>query len=472
MKGAFHHKITAHFRKPKAWYLYALLFSALTAACSDDLDDLPLHEPLVAEQGELLWAKTFGGSGSESARAVSPTLDGGLAILGFSESTDGDLQGKTLAVNDYWLLKLDAEGALQWSRTIGGSKDDRGQSLIQTSDGGYVLTGYAMSDDGDGSSNQGFHDNWVVRLDAGGNILWERSFGFSGHDHSYDITQTEDGGFLFIGFMDLTAARADGFESKASSDGSSKGPSNLTRHGVGEFWCSKISSDGTLEWQYYFGGSNNDRAHAVVPSPDGGFVLAGFSESEDFDISQANGSYDFWVIKVDADGAMVWEKNLGGSGIEIASDLAISEDRGYLIAGHSFSTDGDRTTALGEADIWVVKLSENGDMLWERSYGGPAFDAAESISALSDGNFLISGTSRSQSSGLPNAGENDLMILKIDADGNLLWERTFGGAGIDLGFDATEGPDGAVYVVGEWAEPGNQELPSLGGSDLILLKFR
>lgn len=447
---------------PRALVLTALLLLCLS--CNDDRDDRPPEPERVAASGEIAWVKRFGGSGDESPRAVIGTSDGGLAILGFSSSTDGDLQGKSLPVNDYWLLKLDAEGRMEWNRAIGGSKDDRGQALLQTAEGGYVLTGYAMSDDGDASRNRGFHDNWVVRLDAGGNLLWERSFGFSGHDHSYDIVQAEDGGFLFIGFMDLTAARADGFEGK--------GPVSGSRHGVGEFWCSKISREGRLEWQYYFGGSNNDRAHAVVPSPDGGFVLAGFTESADFDISASRGSYDFWVIKVDSEGALVWERTFGGSGIETASDIARSPEGGYLVTGHSFSRDGDRGTALGEADIWLLRLSENGELLWERSYGGPAFDAAEHITPLSDGGYLLTGNSRSRMAALPNAGENDLLALKIDARGNLLWQTTFGGRGIDLGFDAAKGPEGTVYVVGELAAAGAASLPSLGGSDLILLKIR
>ncbi len=436
--------------------------AALTLACSKDRDDLP-DNLLLPNAGELVSAQVFGGSGADTGRSIIQTSDGGLAILGFSESTDGDLQGKASAVNDYWLLKLDAEGALEWSRTYGGSKDDRGQAVIQTADGGYALTGYAMSDDGDGSNNEGFHDNWVLRLDPAGEILWERSFGFSGHDHSYDILQTDDGGFFFIGFLDLTAARADGYTGKGNY---------ATLHGVGEFWCTKIDARGELQWRYYFGGTNNDRAHAVVPAPDGGFVMAGFSESGDFDITEPNGSYDFWVVKVQEDGQLVWQKNLGGTGIDTAADITRAADGGYLIAGHSFSTDGDVSTPKGEADVWVVKLSEAGEFLWDASYGGAAFDAAESITPAADGGFYLTGTTRSSEEDLDNAGENDLLILKIASDGATEWQRTYGGAGLDLGFDAVESSDGSLMVVGELADPGAAGLPGRGVTDLLLLKFR
>ena len=429
------------------------------SACSDDHTGF---QPDIPE-GTVVWAKTFGGSSDESARSLINTSDGGFAVFGFTSSTDGDVLGKTSAENDYWLLKFDASGELEWNKTYGGSADDRGQAVIQTSDGGFAITGYAMSDDGDASLNRGFHDNWVLKLDALGNILWERSFGFSGHDHSYDIIETEDGGLLFIGFLDLTAALADGFEAKGVT---------LSRHGVGEFWCTKISAAGELLWQSYFGGSNNDRAHAVTASPDGGFVLAGFTESTDFDISASRGSYDFWVIKLNADGSLVWEKSLGGSGIEIASDITADPSGGFVVTGHSFSADGDVSRNSGEADIWVVKLSETGELLWENSFGGIAFDAAESISPARDGGFLISGTSRSSAADLQNAGENDLIALKIDASGNLLWQYTFGGSGVDLGFDLIESSDGGLLLTGELGPPGNPELNALGMTDLILMKIR
>ncbi|WP_088340116.1 hypothetical protein [Robiginitalea sediminis] len=436
------------------------LLAAALACEKDPPEPDPGPEPFG---GTLEWVRTYGGSGSESARSVIATQDGGFAVLGFTESTDGDLNGKPLAVNDYWLMKFDAAANLEWSRTYGGSKDDRGQAVIQTSDGGYALTGYAMSDDGDGSNNEGFHDNWVLRLDAGGNILWERSFGFSGHDHSYDLVETPDGGLVFIGFLDLTAARADGFTDKGTTS---------TYHGVGEFWCTKVSASGELLWRFYFGGSNNDRAHAVAASPDGGFVMAGFSESGDFDISDPKGSYDFWVVKVDGMGRLVWERNLGGSGIDTAADLVADPNGGYLVAGHSFSADGEVSNPLGEADIWVVRLSESGTLKWEQSYGGPAFDAAESIRRAPDGTYFISGTTRSQTSTLGNSGENDLLLLHIGPGGENLGMVTYGGPGIDLGFDAFPMADGSVLLAGELAEPGGAGTASSGMTDLVLLKYR
>lgn len=414
--------------------------------------------------GELDWIKSFGGTGEETAQAIIVTADGGYAVLGYSNSTDGDLEGKILPVNDYWLLKLDAIGNLQWSKTYGGSKDDIGQSLVQTQDGGYALTGYAMSDDGDGSNNEGFHDNWIVKLDVLGNVEWEKSFGFSGHDHSYDILQTADNGLYFVGFLDITSARADGNTEKEGS---------LTRHGVGEFWGTKIDSKGNLQWRGYFGGTNNDRAHAVVQADDGGFVMSGFTESDDFDVNTSRGSYDFWVVKVDDKGNLVWKNSFGGSGIERAQDIANTADGGFVITGNTFSNDVDISKNNGESDIWLVKIDAAGELVWEKTFGGSQFDAAQSVSLSKDGGFIIVGNSKSIDKDVTNnVGENDIWLIKTDANGNMTWQKTFGGVGLDYGFDALETELGSIVLVGETASRDFLNVQNKGNSDVVVMKVK
>lgn len=445
--------------------IFPILIFLVLFGCSKDTEG-PDFEKLAKNTflGELDWAKNFGGSGEDTAQAIISTNDGGYAILGYSNSTDGDLMEKALAVNDYWLLKLDAEGNLQWSKTYGGSKDDRGQSIIQTTDGGYALTGYAMSSDGDGSLNKGFHDNWILKLDASGNIEWEKSFGFSGHDHSYDILQTEDNGFFFTGFLDITSARADGNTEKGNS---------LTRHGVGEFWGTKIDSKGNLQWRGYYGGSNNDRSHAAVQANDGGFVMTGFTESDDFDINDSRGSYDFWAVKVDKTGNLVWQQSYGGTGIERAQDIANTGDGGFIIAGNTFSSDTDVTRNNGESDIWLIKIDQEGNLVWEKNFGGSAFDAAQSVILSKDGGFIIAGNSKSaDKDSNANAGENDIWLIKTDTKGNMTWQKTFGGTGLDYGFDVIETFDGSIVLVGESASESFLNLQNKGKSDLVILKVK
>lgn len=441
------------------------MFFVLLISCSKDTELAKDNaDATAAFFGELDWIKNFGGSGVDTARSIISTSDGGFAILGHSDSVDGDLEGKNLAISDYWLLKFDAEGNLQWNKTYGGSGEDLGQSLVQTSDGGYALTGYAQSADGDGSNNEGFHDNWIIRLDSQGTILWEQSFGFSGHDHSYDIIQTADGGLFFVGFLDITAARGDGFAEKGNS---------LTRHGVGEFWGTKLDSEGNIQWRKYFGGTNNDRAYGVVQSDDGGFVLAGFSESADFDIKNSQGSYDFWVVKIDSTGELIWENSFGGTGIDRANSIVKTPDGSYVIAGHTFSNDADVSKNNGESDFWLIKISDNGNLLWERSFGGTEFEDAESISILADGGFMIVGNSKSvDGDAIENSGENDIWIIRTDAEGRLEWQKSIGGSGLDYGFDLLENGDGSILVVGETQSQDFPNVQNNGMTDLVVIKIK
>ncbi|MCL6274372.1 hypothetical protein M3P19_10145 [Muricauda sp. 2012CJ35-5] len=437
----------------------------LLALYSCNTDDATVNPPTTVDfTGEVDWIRTFGGSGEDTAQSIIQTQDGGYAVLGFSNSVDGDLVGKTTMVNDYWLLKLDSEGNLQWSNTYGGSKDDRGQSIIQLSDGGYAIVGYAMSDDGDGSNNEGFHDNWILRLDSTGGILWEKSFGFSGHDHSYDVVETTDGGFFFAGFLDVTSSGGAGNEGKGSY---------LTRHGVGEFWGTRLDADGNLEWRRYFGGTNNDRSYGVVQADDGGFVMAGSSESNDFDITDPKGSYDYWVVKVSSTGDLVWQKSFGGTGIDKAYDIAKTADGGYVVTGNTFSSDSDVQQNNGESDLWLIKLSDDGNLQWQKNFGGTAFDSGHSLKTTLDNGIVIAGNSKSGDGDLvENFGENDLWILKTNGEGTIEYQQVFGGAGIDFGFDVLEDQNGHLLVVGETASDEFQGLSSKGSSDLVVIKIK
>ncbi|MEO0506316.1 MAG: hypothetical protein AAF090_09200 [Bacteroidota bacterium] len=444
-------------------FILGLAFIGLFG-CDDEVNTF-FEAPSAEINYSLDWVQTFGGSGEETAQSVIPTNDGGFAVLGYTNSIDGDLTGKSLPVNDYWLLKFSALGDLQWSKTYGGSKDDRGQSVIQTTDGGYAVVGYAMSDDGDGSLNQGFHDNWILRLDANGDILWEKSFGFSGHDHAYDIVQTSDGGLFFSGFLDVTSSGGEG--------NSRKKITSYAQHGVGEFWGIKLDADGNLLWRRYFGGTNNDRSFGAVEANDGGLVMIGASESDDFDISNPNGSYDVWVVKISAKGDLIWEKSFGGTGIDRAYDVVKTDEGAYVIVGETFSTDGDIFKNNGESDAWLIKVSDKGDLLWERTFGGSDFDAARGLATTSDGGFVIAGNSKSVEGDLAeNSGENDIWLIKTDTNGNFQDQMVMGGEGLDFGFDILQDDLGNLILVGESASSSMRNITSKGMTDLVVFGLK
>ena len=426
------------------------LFIGLTSCFNDDFDDkFTFSGPQ--------WAKVFGGIHDDHAYSVIQTTDGNLAVFGYTNSIDGDVTDKTLQENDYWLIKLTTEGEIIWSKTYGGSGDDKGQQVIETLDGGFAIVGYSMSSDGNGSNNEGFHDNWILKLDSSGEIQWEKSYGFSGHDHAYSVLQTNDGGFFMTGFLDVTASGGEG--------------NSRRRHGVGEFWCHRLNANGDVIWRRYFGGTQNDRSFSAVQANDGGFVITGFTESNDFDITDSRGSYDFWVIKLDTNGNLVWETSIGGAGIDQGRSIVKTNNNSYLIVGNSFSTDGDISQNLGNSDFFIANLNDNGDIIWTKNYGGSDFDYATSITPTYQG-FLVTGYSKSTDQHLStNSGDNDFWVLKIDSNGNIMDEKSFGGSGLDLAHDIVQLDDGSIVVVGETESNDIEGIEHNGMKDALVIKF-
>ncbi|WP_442847267.1 hypothetical protein [Leeuwenhoekiella sp. H156] len=430
----------------------------LIVACAED--DTQLDAALSNSfRGQLVSLQHYGGSLDDRAAALVSLDAGGFAVLGTAQSVDGMLAGKTRAGEDYWLLRLDDSGNISQSLTFGGNDGDVATDLIATSDGGFLMGGYSMSADGDASKNEGFHDTWFVKTNASGGIEWEKSYGFAGHDHSYSVIQTEDGGYFSAGYLDVTASGGAGNEN--------------SKHGVGEFWGQKLDASGNLEWRNYFGGSNNDRSYKALQTPDGGFMLIGFTESDDFDISQTHGSYDYWIVKLSKTGGMQWEKTFGGSGIDIAYDAVFLSNGDCLIVGQSNSTDGDVTASNGDFDAWVMRIDAAGNLKWQRSFGGADFEFARSITPGPDNSFFIIGNSRSaDTTSNGNAGANDIWVFQVDSEGQLLWQETWGGEGIDLGTDAVYSEKGILYVLATTASSSVESASGFGKDDLILLQLR
>ncbi len=436
-----------------------LLMAILCASCSDN----DTRIATVNLTGEIEWQKTFGGSGDDIARAVIETADGGYAVIGYTNSIDGDVTDKQLQENDFWVLKLNSDGDVEWQKTYGGSGDDQGRAIIQTLDGGYAITGPSKSSDGDGSNNEGQHDHWIVKLDAQGTIEWEKSHGFSGHDHSRSILQTKDGGYFIGGYLDVDSSGGLGNETIN------------TKHGVGEFWAQKLDATGNLEWRRYFGGTMNDRIFKVLQAHDGNFLLVGASESEDFDVNSSNGSYDFWVLKIDTEGTMLWEKSFGGSGIDTGHAAVKTNDGNYLITGAAISSDGNISNSKGNSDAWVIKINDNGEMLWEKSFGGSGFDAAWAIDSGSGifSSYVIAGNSKSTDGDTTmNHGENDFWVFKIDTNGKLLFEKSLGGSGLDFAYGVIETRDQKIVVVGETESSDINVTSNHGKKDIWIAKIK
>jgi hypothetical protein len=456
--------------------IYALFFLLIfLVSCSSDDGNAPLNptdtEDPIAFLGEINWITTLGGTQEDTAQDITLTADGGTAIVGFTKSINGDITDNATEQNNYWVARLDADGNVLWSKTYGGTADDRGEAIKATSDGGFIITGYSRSADEDVSENNGFYDQWIVKLDAAGNIQWEKSIGYSGSDQAFDIIQTSDGGYFTTGFLDITAS---GGQGNFGRNGVSNQEEINLEHGVGEFWCHKLDANGNITWSRYFGGSNNDRSYAALETDDANFIIAGSSESDDFDITNSKGSYDFWVVKLSNTGDLIWQESYGGSGIDIGYDITKTNDGNYIVVGDTRSSDGNISNLKGAADFWAIKISDtNGSLLWERTYGGTDFDSARGITALQDGGFAIIGSSKSDNVDVTsNYGQNDFWVVKISDSGNSIWEKNFGGSQLDIAFGIVETNDKKLVIAGSTQSNDGDITENKGIKDAFIINIK
>ncbi len=332
----------------------------MVVGCKSDDETPIITDPPAEFNGTLAWVETFGGSGIDQATAVVTTEDGAYMVVGSTYSNDGHFAGlKSTTDADYFLMRVRPDGGVDWTKVYGGDDDELATGITKTSDGGYVLVGYSRSDNCFTGSNGGFHDYYILKVDTQGNEIWCQNFGYPGSDQAQNIIETREGDLMVTGFFDVSASGGQGNDDRENSG---------TLHGVGEYWGIKLDADGQFFWKRYFGGSNNDRSYNVMQTNDGGFVLIGSSESDDFDITDSKGSYDYWAVKLSAEGDLEWTRSFGGSEIDIAYDIATTLDGNFLIVGDARSNDQDVSTNFGNADIWLVEIDPQGNLIWEKSF--------------------------------------------------------------------------------------------------------
>ncbi|WP_375238055.1 hypothetical protein [Aurantibacter sp.] len=441
----------------KAPHIILIVICLIQLSCKNN-DDQILNNSVI---GDLEFAQNYGGQKNESGQSVVATLDGGYAILGYTQSTNGDITDKDEDSFDYWLLKFNASNELLWSKTYGGTLDDRGNDIVATQDGGFAITGYGSSNDNDISINNGNQDFWISKLDSDGNIIWEKSFGYSGSDRAYSIIQTQDQGFLISGVLDVTAS---------AGEGNSK--NYFIEHAGGDYWAIKLDSNGNQEWTKYFGGNLSDDPYGITQTVDGNFILVGSSDSEDVDITNNKGSYDYWIVSISNSGVLLWEKNFGGTEIDEARGITNTSDGNFLIIGNTRSNDVDVSNNIGGSDIWLLKISPFGELLWEKTLGGTGFDIGNSISKSING-YIISGASRSLDGNITgNNGQNDAFITEINENGDLLWTKSVGGSNEDLIYDSVQINDGTIVSVGETTSNDFDLNNNKGFTDLLVLKIK
>ncbi len=334
------------------------------------------------------------------ASSIQQTPDGGYIVAGSTISQDGDVTGSH-GDYDAWILRLNNFGDLLWQVALGGSEADAASSIAMTNDGGYIIAGSSYSVDGDVPGNQGSADYWVVKLDSAGAIQWQRTLGGSGYDSATDVKQTIDGGYILTG-------------SSSSTDGDV-----VDTHGSSDEWIVKLDSNGNMEWQQSLGGSGDDEGSSIQQTSDGGYITAGETALDDGDISGNHGFVDAWIVKLGATGEIQWQKCLGGSDYETAQSIQGTEDGGYIVLGSARSNDGDVSGNHGgqQGDYWAIRLDSAGTLLWQRCLGGSNSDLGNAVRQTSDGGYVLTGNSKSTDGDVTgNHGNYDAWIVKLGPD--------------------------------------------------------
>lgn len=362
-------------------------------------------------QDSLLWCRTYGGNTLDYAITIQQTTDEGYVTAGYTNSFGAGGE-------DVFVIKTSANGSMCWSRTYGGSEDDRGRSIQQTEDGGYILAGVT------GYGFTGWGDVYLVKIDSAGDILWSRSYGGSHLEEAYSVRQTADRGYIVAGVT------------------GSFGP------GGSGVYLTKTDSLGETLWSRTYGGGSYEFGYSVQQTRDGGYIVTGRTASF------GAGDFDVYLIRTDSTGDTLWTRTYGGSGYDDGFFVEQTTDGGYIIVGET------QSFGAGDGDIYLVKTDSLGNAIWSRAYGGSGRDWGSSVHETAYGGYILTGVTESF-----GAGYEDVLVIKTQADGGVCWGRHYGGSHNDLGRSLQQTTDGGYIVAGmTWSF-------GAGDFDLMLTKL-
>jgi len=357
-----------------------------------------------------VWSRTFGGVNRDYGTSVLQTSDGGFAVAGITHSYGA-------GIDDAWLVRTDAMGNKLWDRTYGGASRDNALSVGRTTDGGFILTGSTSS------YGAGEYDVWLIRTDATGTRIWDKTLGGSEWDDGCSVVQASDGGFVVVGSTQSFGA------------------------GDWDAWLIRTDATGTRIWDRTLGGSEEDYGQSVVQTSDGGFLVAGSTRS------RGAGGEDVWLIRYDAAGGLLWERTFGGANNDDAQTVARTSDGGFVVTG------GTSSNGAGGDDVWLIRTDSAGNRMWDVTFGGAGLDHGSWVEQTNDGGFIVTGSTASY-----GAGGEDVWLIRTDAAGNRLWDKTFGGTGDDAGSGVAQTEDGGFIVAGRTSSYG------AGDADLWLIR--
>lgn len=426
---------------------------------------------------DILWEKSYGGKHSDYLFDVQPTPDYGFILAGSSLSKKtGNKTDEGNGDLDYFIWKMDEKGDLDWQKSFGGSGADLLQSIRLTHDAGFILAGTSDSQKTlqKKDSCKGREDFWIIKLNAKGAEQWQRTIGGSGQELLQSIAPTADGGYIIGG---SSSSRKSGKLKNGIED-----PFGKKEDGYGnlDYYIVKLDSDGKIEWQKTYGGQYADELRSIVPTRDGGYLLGGSSNSpESGNKSEKNyGQSDYWVLKLDTKGEVEWQKAYGGEGNDQLQAVLQSKDGNYLLAGSSSSgTTGNKNASNGKgSDFWLLKIDASGEILWQKTYDIGKADLLTSIEENRDGSLLLGGYARSEVSGAKKKdreGINDYIAIKTDEKGEEQWTQSVGSSGEDILRKAIETRDGGYLLAGtSMGAPSRDRYSGQGRNDFWVVKLK
>lgn len=421
----------------------------------------------VRDRSTIISDKSIGGTSDDILFGALSTSDGGYLLAGNSSSNaSGDKSENSRGASDYWTVKIDAQYNKLWDKTFGGGNSETLRNVIPAQDGGYLLIGDSDSDQsGDKSEDgKGGSDYWVVKIDNNGNKMWDKTFGGVVNEALFTATSTSDGGYLLGGFSESDAYADKSENSKGGRD----------------FWVVKLDSQGNKVWDKTIGGAASDQLNSISAT-NGGWLLFGNSESDiSGDKSQdSKGSNDYWIVKIDSQGNKEWDKTFGGGGEDRLSNTIAASDGGWLLSGYSESgISGDKSQdSKGSTDYWIVKIDNQGNKEWDKTFGGSGDDSPTITILTPDRGYLLGGISNSNISGDKSEnskGDWDQWMVKIDAAGNKVWDKTLGGSNSEHLSSITLTVRGS-YLLGGASNSnasGDKSENSKGGFDYWIVEFR
>ena len=354
------------------------------------------------------WEKTYGGVGDDYCCSIHQTTDGGYILAGYTYSDTKK--------NDGWLVKIDGNGTITWEKKYGGYIDEYMYWAEQTIDGGYIASGKIFSYTYDSFMG------WLIKVNENGEKEWEKIFGGKSDDCFLSVHQTNDGGFILAGYTKSFGA------------------------GDADIWLLKLDKDGEKEWENIWGGAGFDKANDIWQTTDGSYVTIFYYESFGFNID------DDWLYKLNIAGIKEWQKTFGGMYKDVLYQVRETDDGNYIIIGSTESF------GSGKADVWLIKTNDEGNALWNKTYGGKGNDHGYCVEQTDDGYVMVGST---ESFG---SGGSDGWIIKTDEEGNLEWDATFGGERNDSFTSLQKTDDG--YIIA-----GSTESFGSGGSDGWVIKI-